>query len=1229
MILHPNEASNHTHLKQYTDGTRPNPYQKFLTETYGVDLWSLQNIELTNDATCRRRRQIGLPSRSIIDRIAVGPDTPAGHIETIRDIWVTGSDHRPIFSRFAIPVSRGRLWQDSPSPLRLTRPEAQDPSFAKLREMLTEAKVRKPVLTRPITTDKEWLETYAVACDTFKFACDECFNRPRPLVMTPHEPAKVEQQLVHTLFVCKQARKSITDNRWHSFVFEKSSFDRDVILKYNPTESLPNTMTRLTRLAMQSRNELRRKQEESLKKSADRRYAYKVDIAIKTGSARKISPNQSIQIPPIIKDPDNGNKILSEPTQYLDALRRHCQNLYVRQEPPHTTKPWLDTTKSRSFRDDAPKSPLIWPQYIDSTALKTLLHKGNQKPAPGPEDWEKWALTKSGDDWLTTMSTLVNYCIKHNYFAPPLKRNYIIMIYKKGDTIDANNYRGIALAVTLQTVLASWFLSKIQEYANAKGLIPPSQIATQPQTRVSDLSNLLSSLDGLAKSQNTQWLALKRDQKKGFDYVHHSAFTDAVRFFGLPDSIISFDKARNDNVELRVKVRNKTSDPIFTSGLTKQGDAFSPLKYVLMTAMATWWLEEKYPLYGMKVNTNRDTTDRRSGIVTECPNIMIKILSSTDDTILLAKDSKQLQSMTYDMEWFQGAYNMETNWIDNSKTTLFILGPTKRRGTSKSRPRKLARGETERMIEDPEWIEEGSVNLATETVELRLPTDVTIRLTPTSTRDFLQTPLHDPATQFKTLLRIVKSYTIPRPGRALPIAAIRRIMHVSLGGMINARLQLQPVRRIDALKLDKAMAGKMKSYLGYYFHTSSRVLSSPINQGGFDFPNFSRMSAIASITNVHRGLNSPNTFFRNVATTALSQMQYTDNKGCPPLATHLATRHRRTARFLNVETAIDNLSALGLAITNKTKENPHDTNRHNITARIIRTNTMTTDDIKTLTTRLLSVHKHDRTISADNCIHWGTDGSSDVVDHLQPTRSAIGIAGPISFGARLAGVRATIQDAEILAIAIALHTDLAIRDKHNIPDETRTIVHSDHLSTVKRVATARTNGNILNITPDEASRHCLRFLQTIMLKHPSLSVSHVKAHTDKDDPYSKLNDKADKIAKASRSSSVIIGCLPDNLDQYFIHDASSIADHTRPKKFITNKWNERMIIKKDDDDNLSHNNEYRLTKASNGYAPYFLLMARSGQLPTPARMEGNHSLPFEKQRPEVLRLRRHVRSVGR
>ncbi|ORX35740.1 hypothetical protein BD324DRAFT_652283 [Kockovaella imperatae] len=199
------------------------------------------------------------------------------------------------------------------------------------------------------------------------------------------------------------------------------------------------------------------------------------------------------------------------------------------------------------------------------------------------------------------------------------------------------------------------------------------------------------------------------------------------------------------------------------------------------------------------------------------------------------------------MEEFQGRYGMETDWDNPKKSVLFMLG--KRKPGDIMQP-----------------------------VSIPLPTGVVKTLLPVDSGDILQTPINDPAAQAKAVQRIVDNFTFPKPGKDLPITAIRKIAHVSLAARIRARLQYSPI----APNAVKAIHISIKILISEYYRMSFRfnhnVLFGRLQDGGLDFPNVERMNATWSVSMLHRALNSNNATTASASEIILATLQCNKNK---------------------------------------------------------------------------------------------------------------------------------------------------------------------------------------------------------------------------------------------------------------------------------------------------------------------------------------------------------------
>lgn len=506
-----------------------NPYEEFLTKTGAVDLWALQpELHLPTDHTCATAAP-GRTAYAILDRACIGPDIPGGHIETLQTT-LSLTNHRPVYARLPIPLTQTD-WNTTRRPPRLTKPHFTDPRFDLLAANLTTAE-QEHNLSRPILSNDEFDERYRMASQIFTECCNRTFERPATNTgPRPYQPTQSERHMQHAVTTLKAALAAIDNGTWSKFLKNRDHIDRKTIQCHGRTKpyiARPKLADALER----TRAEINTTRTKRVRDRAEKRYTDKIQKTLQTGAVKHLSPNQGIRIPPLIQNPTTGEFVYAM-SDYMDVWRRHFQEILQRNDPPNQAKPWLDTPSADRFRRLAKAAPFTWPQLLGPGDLSNLLAKGNPDPTPGPDDWEKWALRRSGDKWLEVVTGLANYIIKHNYFSPAIKQNYIVPVYKRGDVTNPSNYRGIVLSNTLQIITASWFTSLLTSHAQTHGFVPQTQIATQRNTQIGDLTNLLSAMDGFARLSQTTYLALKRDQKKGFDYIHRSAFIDAASFFGL------------------------------------------------------------------------------------------------------------------------------------------------------------------------------------------------------------------------------------------------------------------------------------------------------------------------------------------------------------------------------------------------------------------------------------------------------------------------------------------------------------------------------------------------------------------------------------------------------------------------------------------------------------------------------------------------------------------------
>ncbi|KAI0039606.1 hypothetical protein FA95DRAFT_1503927, partial [Auriscalpium vulgare] len=242
-----------------------------------------------------------------------------------------------------------------------------------------------------------------------------------------------------------------------------------------------------------------REERHELRDRAIRVASAQINSVLLGGSSKRLYSRSAYSSPPLaLVDPDNPSLILTDPPAVKSATRDYFSRLYHHDDiPADTDKPWLQTHSVEAIRQRTAADPFQWPRPMSLSELRCLLRKGNQRPSPGPDKWEKWFVTHLSDTALTIVLELLNYEISRSHFPDVVKPSTLSTIHKRGSKLDLANYRGVE----------SW-----------------------------------------AHRERVTVFALRRDQQKGFDRLSPEGFYDAISAYGLPSSIADLDSSAQTDV---------------------------------------------------------------------------------------------------------------------------------------------------------------------------------------------------------------------------------------------------------------------------------------------------------------------------------------------------------------------------------------------------------------------------------------------------------------------------------------------------------------------------------------------------------------------------------------------------------------------------------------------------------------------------------------------------------
>ncbi|KAF5379366.1 hypothetical protein D9615_006585 [Tricholomella constricta] len=837
-------------------------YAQFLYHSNAFDAWSIRPDRSWQRDWTFKSFSGTFGHRAILDRLAVSHvGVLTSYVHTLTD-FIPGTDHRPILGHVVLVPRENPRRPLVPPPVPATEynPRCHYPRKSerfRLADFAQSVDQRLHVAFSEngparLQDDDDFSHLYHAFNQIILDAADQHFQRPQ-------QPSRLATQIsnptirlvlrgVHQInrlisalkrgvpWAADQWARSIMDAYYAQHEEYRSAFSADHLLHY---------LRHLRRQLHQCRFHEEKQEAQS---RSDRRHFQRVQTLLHGGSAKVFFPASLSPLPLALSSAadDSLEHLVTGPQRIRDTTVQYFQRLYQRTARPPQPKPWTETPSIHRIACEVDRDPFQWPRALTVSDLRQLLKSGNRRPAPGPDGWEKWWLASLSDTGLGPVLRLLNYILTHSRVPECIKPVTLSTIHKRGPNTNLSNYRGITCSNLLANLPFAWLNKKLLPYLTRHGIVPASQVATQPGVQHRDLLSLLAQIQAWAKREQVPLYALQRDQKKGFDMLEPAGFYDALDAYHLPPSISLLDASSQEEVPYRVKTAYGLTDVFVVDGVTKQGGSLSPLKCTITTSLLSHWLSDISRHMGQSLAlSSHQSRIGRPHVPSDSAVIPISMVEAMDDSIIWDTDWPRLLHKARLADRFQTSYGWETAW---RKSAVYVFNAD---------------------FDPPnqEFVKVPSVSPADPSSHDTTWNDVPVF------RDhirFLKVPVNRPDLQYMHLRDIINTFHLPYTRRPLPFTALSRIISQRLISKLRPCLQLQPIHPSDALKLDHLVASKVHQYLGFPFRFSTGLFTQPVYARGFGFPSLALINEVACISGLRRDLCHPVELFRVVAAVTLN-----------------------------------------------------------------------------------------------------------------------------------------------------------------------------------------------------------------------------------------------------------------------------------------------------------------------------------------------------------------------
>jgi hypothetical protein len=374
---------------------------------------------------------------------------------------------------------------------------------------------------------------------------------------------------------------------------------------------------------------------------------------------RKWQPNRSS-----IKDKEG--KMLQDREEIKTRWTEYCRTLYQDTETNYSTVIEMEKTAPPPAEDQK--------DYILMEEVEAAIRRLKPRKSPGPDNITGELLQAGGEALVKEMHAICNKIWKEGDPPEEWTKSVLVVIPKKGDLSQCNNYRTIALVNHMCKVLTIILLERLK--AQVEPYLSEEQAGFRRDRSTIQQILILRLIAEKAKRKGKPIFNCFIDFQKAFDSIKHDIIRATFRSYGTGQRLTLLLYRILTQAKAAVRLGTELGEWFSVTVGTRQGDPISPLTFITYLERVMDSIKNSdsgISIHGYKLNNLKFADD--IDLIENSRDSLeanLQTLNNAGKAAGLLINEKKTKTMVFGQEKIEKELELEGRQIENVKEFEYL-----------------------------------------------------------------------------------------------------------------------------------------------------------------------------------------------------------------------------------------------------------------------------------------------------------------------------------------------------------------------------------------------------------------------------------------------------------------------------------------------------------------------------------------------------------------------------